>query len=248
MKKHIPNLITSLNVICGSAAVFLTMYGRPGLAALLIVLGMVFDFFDGLTARLLHVKSEIGKELDSLADMVSFGLAPALLAHWLMMQTLPGHSVSAWADWTMGQQIFFFLPLLIPAFSAYRLAKFNLDTRQTVSFIGMPTPANALFWVGLVFAFYQTPIVYTYLFANTWVLGICMFVLSVLLISEIPMFSLKISGFGWKGNEVRYLYLASLLILSGILGKAVIPCIIPLYLLFSIAAALTKAFTTSNLK
>ena len=151
MKKHIPNLITSMNVVSGTFSIFMTMYGRLELAAGLILVAMVFDFFDGLTARLLHVKSEMGKELDSLADMVSFGVAPALLAHFLILAILPGQDMEYWAEWTVSMKIMLFFPLLIPAFSAYRLAKFNLDIRQATSFIGMPTPANALFWVSLVF-------------------------------------------------------------------------------------------------
>lgn len=240
MKKHIPNLITCLNVTSGTLAIFAAMYGHLVLAATLILVGMVFDFFDGLAARLLHVKSEMGKELDSLADVVSFGVAPAVLAHFLILGVLPGNSISAFADWSLWQKIMALCPLVIPAFSAYRLAKFNLDVRQTASFIGMPTPANALFWVSLVFSAAYTPGIYSYLFGSATVLGICAVILSILLISELPMFSLKISGFGWKENKIRYLYFACLIVAACIWGKAVFVFIIPLYILFTVIEALGK--------
>lgn len=240
MKKHIPNLITSMNVTSGTLAIFLAIYGHLELAALLIILAMVFDFFDGLTARLLHVKSEMGKELDSLADVVSFGIAPTILAHFLILNVLPGAEISYFTEWTLSEKIFFFSPLVIPAFSAYRLAKFNLDVRQTSSFIGMPTPANALFWVCLVFGAAYTPEIYNYLFGNVYALGICALIFSVLLISELPMFSLKISGFGWRENKTSYMYFACLILLLCIWGKAVIVFMIPLYLLFNLVVALGK--------
>lgn len=246
MKKHIPNLITSMNVISGTLAVFMVMYDQVVLAAVLILLAMVFDFFDGMVARLLHVKSEMGKELDSLADMVSFGLAPAILAHFLIKMTLFGGVPGDIRDLATGQQVLLFIPLLIPAFSAYRLAKFNLDPRQSMSFIGMPTPANALFWVGLIFGFYYTPDIYISLFDNVWTLALCVVILSVLLICELPMFSLKITGFRWKENRIRYCFLISLIVFASFFGKAIILFVIPLYILFSIIEALTNTLTRQD--
>ena len=120
MRKQIPNLITCMNVISGTLAIFLAMYGLLTAAAILILVGMVFDFFDGMTARLLHVKSEIGKELDSLADMVSFGVAPAILAYFLIVRELPGGDFLHFATWTLGQQITAVMPVVIAPFSAYR--------------------------------------------------------------------------------------------------------------------------------
>lgn len=236
MKKHIPNLITSMNAVSGALAVGVAMYGHLAWAAVLILLAMVFDFFDGMTARLLHVKSELGKELDSLADMVSFGLTPAVLAHFLIVELLPGGNMEAWGEWRWWEQAATVVPLLIPAFSAYRLAKFNLDARQTMSFIGMPTPAHALFWVGLVLGRSCEPELYALLFGHAAVLGICVVILSVLLVSELPMFSLKIAGFGWRENKVRYLYFAVLVACACIWGGAVLFLVVPLYLLFSLGA------------
>ena len=246
IKRQIPNLITSMNVLSGALAVFMGMYGQIGIAALLIILAMIFDFFDGMTARLLHVKSDIGKELDSLADMVSFGVAPAVLAHLLISKALPGYDFLHGAEWTWTERILVFSPLVIPPFSAYRLAKFNLDIRQTTSFIGLPTPAHALFWVGLVFAYQYAPEMYAMLFGNPWAFAICALILSVLLVCELPMFSLKIAGFGWKENKVRYFYFLTLILLICLLGKAMVVLIIPLYILFAVVEALLKNFTTTN--
>ncbi len=221
MKKHIPNIITCLNVTCGSIAIVAaTLYNDIIVAACFILLGMVFDFFDGLTARALGVKSELGKELDSLADVCSFGVAPAILAYLLISESVQITSGSSWLAVT---------PILIPALSAYRLAKFNLDTRQTVSFIGMPTPANALFWVGLVFGKEWAPEIYDAIFGSPVVLAIFAVGFAIALISELPMFSLKLQGFGWRGNELLYIFLAFVLVLIPIVGAGTTMFIIPLY-------------------
>ena len=245
MRKHIPNLITCMNVTSGAFAIFLAMYGYLPEAACLVLLAMIFDFFDGLAARLLHVKSELGKELDSLADVVSFGVAPAVLAHFLMLEVLPEGAVRHFAELAPGMKVMLFCPSLIPAFSAYRLAKFNLDTRQVSSFIGMPTPANALFWVTLVFGSVYTPELYGRLFGNVYTLGVSALILSVLLISELPMFSLKISGFGWRENKNRYLYFIALIVLAVLFKAAVLLFVVPLYVFFAVVSALVK-FTTPN--
>lgn len=238
MKRHIPNFLTGMNVVSGMMAVFMGMYGNLEMAAVFILIGMVFDFFDGLVARLLHVKSELGKELDSLADIVSFGVAPAILAHLLMKDVVFGGQVGCIRDLPLVGQILIFVPLLIPFFSAFRLAKFNLDTRQTISFIGMPVPAHALFWVGLVFASIYIPETYAVLFGNIWVLAVCVVILSLLLVSELPMFSLKITGFSWKANSIRYIYFLCLISIALFYGLTVIICVIPLYILFCAVDAL----------
>lgn len=238
MKKHIPNLVTCLNVMSGSMAVLMALYGRIECAAGFILLGMVFDFFDGLLARLLHVKSDLGKELDSLADVVSFGIAPAVIVHLLMRELLAPEGFTAMEDLSLVQQLSLFVPVLIPAFSAYRLAKFNLDSRQSTSFIGLPVPAHALFWVCLVFARVYAPEYYLAFFGNVWVLAVCVLILSILLISELPMFSLKISGFGWKANRLRYTYLALLIFIALFFGWVVLLFVIPLYILFCVLGAL----------
>lgn len=246
MKKQIPNLLTCCNVICGTLAIFMAMYSNLEWAIVLIVVAMVFDFLDGFAARLLHVKSEMGKELDSLADVVSFGVAPAVLAHLLIKMTFFGEMDGEIGDLMLWQQIVLYIPLLIPAFSAYRLAKFNLDTRQSYSFIGMPTPANALFWISLVYTYFNDPQVFDYLFGNVWVLSLCVVVLSVLLVSELPMFSLKFKGFGWQENKVRYPYFISLFILLVVFRTAGLVLIVPLYILFSAGAALINVLNPAK--
>ncbi len=246
MKKYIPNLITGLNAVSGTAAVFMALYGEMMWAACFIMAGMVFDFFDGMVARLLHVKSEMGKELDSWADVISFGVAPALLAHLLIRNLLFPEGGGDIALLSVYEQGILFVPLLIPVFSAFRLAKFNLDVRQVSSFIGMPTPANALFWVTLVFASVHTPEWYGYLFGNIYVLGASVLLLSILLVSELPMFSLKISGFGWKENKIRYSYLICLIVAACIWGIGIISLVIPLYIFFAVLETLGKIFTTPS--
>ena len=219
-----------MNALCGTAAIiFATMYNDIRLASLLIIFAMIFDFFDGMSARLLHVKSEIGKELDSLSDVISFGIAPAVLAFILLENEMNSGEYSG-----VFYDVIKFLPLIIAPFSAYRLAKFNLDSRQTTSFIGMPTPANALFWIGLVALSLMNPILYDSIFGNIWILSFCIIITSVLLISEIPMFSLKISNFSWIDNKIRYIYLFSLIILFFIFGFSAISLIIPLYIIYSL--------------
>jgi len=190
---------------------------------------MIFDFFDGMSARLLNVKSEIGKELDSLSDLISFGIAPAILAFILL-----GKEIDAGQYSGVFYDIIKFLPLIIAPFSAYRLAKFNLDSRQTTSFIGMPTPANALFWIGLVALSFMNPTLYDSIFGNIWILSCCIIITSLLLVSEIPMFSLKINNFSWKDNKVRYIYLLTLIVLLSIFGFSAISLIIPLYIIYSL--------------
>lgn len=235
MRKHIPNLITCLNVTSGTIAVFLAYNGELLLAALCVLLAMVFDFFDGLTARLLHVKSEMGKELDSLADAVSFGLVPAVLAHFLIKDVVLIRSFTSFyllQPWF--ENILVYSPLIIPGFSIYRLAKFNLDSRQTHSFIGMPTPANALFWVSLVFCFTFEREVFFSIWGNPFILALCVLVLSILLVSEIPMFSLKLTSFSFRENRLLYIFLGLLVIMVILWGWCGLSFMIPLYVLVSL--------------
>ena len=221
MKRHIPNIITCLNVTCGALAILTaTEYDNLFYASLFILAGMVFDFFDGLTARALGVKSEVGKELDSLADVCSFGVAPAIIAYKMMCDISPE-----------GVEWLAFVAFIIPALSAYRLAKFNLDTRQSVSFIGMPTPANALFWVGLVLGSCWAPNVFNAIFANVYVLAFFAVALALLLISELPMFSLKLQGLGWSQNKELYIFLIAAVALLPIIGIGVVMALMPLYVL-----------------
>lgn len=202
--KQIPNTITCCNLISGCIAVSYALASNYEMAFLFIIIGAVFDFFDGMSARLLGVSSPIGKELDSLADDVTFGVAPAsIIFDWLYTQEYPECLGFA-------APIIPYLAFLIAAFSALRLAKFNLDERQTTSFIGLPTPANALFWASLIVGsgdVLSMPLVLVMIFVSSWIL-----------VAEIPMFALKFKHWGWKGNEVKYIFVIlcvpSLLILK----------------------------------
>ncbi len=198
MKKHIPNTITCCNLICGCIAIVFALQLNTQMALLFIILGAVFDFFDGMSARLLGVSSNIGKELDSLADDVTFGVAPsAMIFVELSVLDYP----SFLNDIPFAVTLLPYLAFIVAAFSAVRLAKFNIDTRQTTSFIGLPTPANALFWGSLIVGI--APLLEQYKwFMPLMVLGI--FVSSWLLVAEIPMFALKFKHWGWQGNEIKY--------------------------------------------
>ncbi|HEY5509590.1 MAG TPA: CDP-diacylglycerol--serine O-phosphatidyltransferase [Prolixibacteraceae bacterium] len=219
IKKHIPNFLTSLNVLCGSLAVVLILEGKFTAAVILIMLAAVFDFLDGLTARLLKAYSPIGKELDSLADMVSFGLAPGLIMFKLLEISLFKEDVlpDLQSNLSLFQTLIIGSAFLIPIFSALRLAKFNVDTRQTNSFIGLPTPANALFIssLALIQEHGTNPYIDGFLL-TTPVLLLITFVFSFLLVSEIPMFSLKFKNLSFKYNQTQYIFvaLAAILILT----------------------------------
>jgi CDP-diacylglycerol--serine O-phosphatidyltransferase len=226
IKKHIPNTITCCNLLSGCVAIVFALYGNPEMALLWIVIGAVFDFFDGMSARLLGVSSPIGKELDSLADDVTFGVAPACIV-FNFLASIPQHFMT-------------FLPFvafLIAAFSALRLAKFNLDERQTTSFIGLPTPANALFWGALIVSMGHYLASSPYLVAAVIVM---IFVSCYLLVAELPLFALKLKHWGWKGNEVKYIFVltsaamivAPLLTGWGVIGIA---AVIAWYVILSVA-------------
>lgn len=215
IKKHIPNLLTSLNLFSGCVAIVMAFQGNFLGAAIWVLIGAVFDFFDGFAARLLHVPSPIGKELDSLADVVSFGVAPAMTAFILFRDysTYPLF-LNKW------ETLLPYTAFLIPMFSALRLAKFNLDERQTDSFLGLPTPANALFWVSYCYGVQALAPVNSNLIYST--LGFVI-VLSSLMISEIPMFSFKIKKISYKGNEkqaILIILMIAFVALWGIIGIA----------------------------
>src|SRR5512135_3102266 len=166
---YLPNTITLLNLLSGTLAIVYALEGELGFAGLLILVSGIMDFLDGFTARILKAYSDIGKELDSLADVVSFGVAPAFIAFILMRKSLPGLNLPLSEITTSGWNWFLLLsPFMIPVFSALRLAKFNLDERQTVNFIGMPTPANAFLWASLaiLYTFTSSPAITVLLFTT----------------------------------------------------------------------------------
>lgn len=194
LTKHIPNFITTLNLFSGSIAVYFAFQGDYHISFFAIVLAAVFDFMDGFAARLLKAYSPMGKELDSLADVISFGMAPGAIAFSMLEQSaLPG--------WIR------FAAFIIPVFSALRLAKFNIDERQSESFIGMPTPANALFWIGISYSFSE------FMIANPWLILLAIVVMSLFLVAEIPMLALKFKGLEWITNQTRFVFLAGSIML-----------------------------------
>lgn len=197
IKKHIPNTITCCNLISGCIATSYALGGNSEMALLWIIFGATFDFFDGMSARLLHVSSPIGKELDSLADDVTFGVAPACIVFsQLFVMEYP-------ACLEPYRGVLPFVAFIIAAFSALRLAKFNLDERQTSSFIGVPTPANALFWGSLIVS---SPAWITDSAWSVFVILALVFVTSYLLVCELPLFALKFKQWSFKGNEIKYVF------------------------------------------
>lgn len=230
LKKHIPNAITCCNLLSGCISCVMAMEGNFVLALTFIVLGAVFDFFDGMVARLLKVSSPLGVQIDSLADDITFGFAPSFMIFTYMQGlTLPEYLMPI-AD------IFPYTSFLVAAFSALRLAKFNIDKRQTSTFIGLPTPANALFWASLIVGYGQFISELNY----GWLLMSGLIILSCyLLVAEIPMFSMKIKYFAWRANKIRY----SFLIISApmlLLGFGAAVPIISLYVAISVLKSLTK--------
>jgi len=229
MKKHIPNIITLLNLLSGCIGIGLLFRGDLPDAAWFVGIAAIFDFFDGMTARLLNIKSKFGKELDSLADVVSFGVLPGLILYCLLNIAF---------EETEGFGVYIpFIAFLIPVFSALRLAKFNTDTRQTDSFIGLPTPVNAIFIASIpLILFYQPdqiPVISNVLGNPGFLIGL-VFLLSFLLIAPIPLFSLKFKDLSWSKNSVQYIFLVLSLILIIFLSFVAIPIILPLYILLSI--------------
>ena len=188
--KHIPNTITSMNLLCGVLGVIFTFQGALDLAFYLMILAAVFDFLDGFSARMLKAYSPMGKELDSLADLISFGLLPALMIHRRLVE---GGMTGFWI----------YVPVIICIFSALRLAKFNVDDRQSENFLGLPTPACAMWCGSLIYAADRGVMTVAGLLSERYIMIIAPIVLALLLISEIPMFSMKFK----KGSEYNRLRL-----------------------------------------
>ncbi len=232
IKKHIPNSITCMNLFSGCISIVLAFHGFFLWSFLFILLAGLFDFFDGMSARLLHVSSAIGKELDSLSDMVSFGLAPSVI-------------VFKHIDIISHNEILMFLAFFLAVFSALRLAKFNVDERQTTSFIGLPTPPNAIFFASLIsisdpmmpIPSYLSRSMFDPILNNLYVILLLVAIFSYLLVSEIPMFSLKFKSLAWEDNKIRYIFLILSAVLLGLLQLAAFPFIILLFIVMSVATA-----------
>jgi CDP-diacylglycerol--serine O-phosphatidyltransferase len=207
MLRHLPNAITLLNLFCGACASLCLLYGRLEWAIGLVTLGALADLLDGMVARWLKVHSELGKQLDSLADMVSFGLVPGLILYVLIANALNG-------EWPHDLEIRALPAFLITLFSALRLGKFNLDERQTDGFLGLPTPGCTLFMIGLLGLHLAPEAHFNFLLQPVALYAITI-LFSMLLVVEIPMFSFKFKSLQWTGNEIRIIFaaIAGLLVL-----------------------------------
>ena len=215
--RHLPNALTSGNLLCGCLGLICLMENYPVEPAYFIWIACVFDFFDGFTARMLKVSSSIGKELDSLADLVSFGVLPAItMYHWI--------------DSAGGANQYAYISLMIAVFSAIRLAKFNVDTRQADTFIGVPTPANALFLTSLVFL---PDSIKSTVFNGPVLAGITL-IFSLLLVAPFELFALKFKDFSWVNNKLRFTFLALSVFLLMLFKAGALPFIILSYILISL--------------
>ena len=235
--RHLPNFLTCMNLLSGCLAVVFVFKGNIPVFSILVGVSLVFDFLDGFTARALKAYSPMGKELDSLADMVTFGLVPGAIMYHLFINSVPLnlYQEELWA------QLLGFFPFIITIFSALRLAKFNIDTRQSDSFIGVPTPAITIFVIGIALIINYDRFNMTPALLNTYVIGGMSMILSFLLVSEIPLFALKFKSFSWDKNKVQYIFLILSLASLIFLQFAGIPVVIILYLILSLLTNLKKS-------
>lgn len=216
IKQHIPNTITCCNLISGCFSIMFSFEGMPVMASVMIFVAGLFDFFDGFTARLLNAHSPIGGDLDSLSDVVSFGVAPGFIMYHLM-----------------GGMWFGCFAFLLPVFSAVRLAKFNVDTRQTTSFIGLPTPPMAIFMASLPLAFWQLGMSGEQVLNPYLCLGIVI-LFSVMMVCNLNFFSFKMKSVSWKGNEVRWIFLIIAVAGFAVFRFVALPFILLAYVLMSV--------------
>lgn len=235
LKKHIPNTITSLNLLSGCISITLAFEGYILLAVYLVFIAAIFDFMDGMSARLLKAYSIVGKELDSLSDIVSFGVAPSIIIFQMMKISLFNTVQLPLIENLTFIEIFFLLiPFIIAILSGVRLAKFNVDERQTESFIGLAVPANAIFLVSLyLVSIISTNDLLLSFLKNKFALSVIVILFSLMLVAEFPMFSLKFKSLQFKGNKIRYLFIVLSAILLISLQTIAIPLIILLYILLS---------------
>lgn len=269
IKKHIPNAITCGNLFCGCLGLLATSWYRLDLAFFLIILAAFLDFFDGFFARILKVSSPIGKDLDSLADMVTFGLLPGFIMFRLISLSILNFdtylaqdiystlrigmpTLETLSNLGINNLYYLLLPfiaLFIPVFSAIRLAKFNNDSRQSDSFIGVPTPANAILISSLALVltnhyFWQVDFEYKKMLFNPYSLIIITLLMSYLLIAELPLFALKFKNFGWVDNKTRYTFLIISVVLLILFQFIAIPFIILLYIAWSMISNMKNNIKT----
>ena len=233
MKKHLPNFVTLLNLGCGSTATVFVLEGHYQFAVYLVLAAAVFDFLDGLLARLLHAYSETGKHLDSLADMVTFGLLPALFIYTIFKQLFIGQDWNGLLGESLVQWIMLGSVLIVPLFSAIRLARFNTETPGRAFFYGLPTPAHTLFWTGLYWQFMQEGLIFGNSL-NIFFMWAIMLIMAFHMILPIPMYTLKFEHFRLRGNLIRYLVILIALIILGLTGLAGLSLVVLTYILLSL--------------
>jgi len=237
--RHIPNFITSLNLASGFVSIIFILKGDINTASWLILAAMIFDFLDGFAARALKAYSDIGKELDSLADVVSFGVAPGLIIYHLLYASLSTDNQSIISITWFTSLIIWIIPAIMPVCAALRLAKFNIDTTQTTSFKGLPTPANALAVISVVLGgYYSGAAPIASFMANPISLILLSLSLSLLMVSRIPLLSLKFRSLKIKGNEGRYILIVGCAVMVSVFGIGSIPWIIPVYIIVSLISPL----------
>lgn len=239
IKSYIPNAFTMANLFCGMLGVFFAATGHLDYAAYAVVAGVFFDFFDGFFARMFKVEGELGLQLDSLADVVTSGVVPGMVMFQMLHKLEHWNTGERWVEAGLSWESLSLLPFLgfaITLASAFRLAKFNIDTRQTTSFIGLPTPANALLILSLpLIVQFQDYAIAETLITNTWFLLALTALSCYMLNAEIPLFALKFKSWGLAENKIRYGFLLLAIILLFWLTFAAIPLIIIAYVLISIA-------------
>ncbi|PHN02275.1 CDP-alcohol phosphatidyltransferase family protein [Flavilitoribacter nigricans] len=229
MKQYIPNTVTLLNLFCGCCATVAILYDQVELCLVLLAGGIIADYLDGAVARMLDVKSMLGKELDSLADMVTFGLLPGAILYYLLNQNDGGDPGRLELVWKYSPAF------IISLFSALRLAKFNIDTRQTDHFLGLPTPSSTIFVAGILAIFHYNSFGLADFIIQPWLIFTLAIILSWLLVSDVPMFNLKLSSFRWAGNEIKFIFVGIAIVLLVVLGVAGPATVILLYILFNLS-------------
>ena len=245
IKRNIANMITLSNLFCGLLAILYAFGGHLNIAAGLIIIGAFFDFVDGFIARVLNVSGEVGKQLDSMADLITFGVAPAIIMYQLLFLLDNNTFFNPFQEWEdrIAYRVSYlpYIALLIPLFSAFRLAKFNIDTKQKNKFIGLPTPANALFLISfpLMMRFHPNHPFLEYL-TNAKIVSGIIILLCLFMVSEIPLLSLKFKTSSWLDNKTRYLLILSSILLLWQFHFVAIPFIVILYLILSIINNLIK--------
>jgi len=225
MKKHIPNFVTCLNLFSGCLGIVFAFQGNLTWASYAIVIAAILDFFDGMLARLLKAYSEIGKELDSLADVLSFGVLPSVIIYHLFALSPQPAIHSTWLS---------FSAFVIAVFSALRLAKFNIDTRQSENFIGLPTPASALLIASFPLIIAESNTYFADFILNTWFLLIFSLTMSMLLVAEVPLISLKFKTLDLKKNMLRYILVITSVLLLLFFKFEAVPMIIMVYFMISL--------------